>query len=228
VNIQTLPEPDFYTIQTLAEKWGCSQGVVLNYALTGQLQLSVESQGWKIEYGLIEKDDDGRWFSIPEEIKISRSDVLQLSFRDQKELVRHGIVSSPSFQEEKYAYASSLSDTQGNEITIYLNDIIVSIPDANDVFDKTEREIAEEKSTPETLDESTKPRKAIDSVEFFYKEGIKIYDKMLQDSGKDPSLKAIVRELSKMAEFQGFSFETIKRYMNKQELIKQYQKSKKR
>lgn len=226
-----LPEPKFYTLQTLAEKWGCSESKVLNYALTGQLQLSIESQGWKIEYGSIEEDDEGRWFSIPEEIKHSRGDILQLSLRDQKDLVKNGEATDPSFKEEKYAYASALSDSHGNDVVIYLSEVIITPIDATTVFEGTEEDSTDEGMSSESSifaeEQPLKLRTAVDSVPLFYKEGIKIYDRILKDTGKDPNLQTVMYKLHDMPEFKRFPLGTIKRHMNKKELILRYQKSKK-
>lgn len=222
-----LPEPKFYTIHTLAEKWGCSEGSVLNYALTGQLQLSVESQGWNIEYGSIE-EDEGTWFSIPEETKRSKGDLLRLSLRDQKDLVRNGVITDPSFQEEEYDYASASPNDQGSEVIIYLKDAVVDPVDADAVFDEVKESDEEEVSLEPTkiAEEGPRPRKAIDCVSSFYEEGIKIYGKILEDTGKDPSLKTVIHTLRGMPEFNVFPYETIKRHMNKKELILRFQSTK--
>lgn len=222
-----LPEPKFYTIQTLAEKWGCSEGSVLNYALTGQLQLSVESQGWDIEYGSIE-EDEGRWFSIPEEIKRSRGDLLRLSLRDQKDLVRNGVITDPSFQEEEYAYASASPNGQGDEVIIYLKDAVVAPVDADAVFDDIEGSDEAVLLDPtKPAEEDPKLQKAIDCVPRFYEEGIKIYGRILEDTGKEPSLKTVIHTLQRMPEFNAFPFGTIKRHVQKKELILRYQITKK-
>lgn len=227
MKVNILPEHKFYTIHTLAEKWGCSVDIVLNYALTGQLQLSLESQGWKIEYGSIEGDDDGRWFSIPERIKHSRHDLFRLSLRDQKELIKCGTITNPSFKEEEYDYVTAISDIYGEDVVAHLNDVLVLSIDANAIFEKASESNSAITSVDSEKDE-IEFRKAIDSVPYFYKEGIKIYGKILQDTGKDPSLKAVVRAVHQLKEFNHFPFETISRHMNKKELIKRYQNSKKR
>lgn len=228
---EKLPEPKFYTVQVLAEKLGCTESDILNYALTGQLDLSVESQGWTIEYGSIEEDDEGRWFSIPEEIKKSRGDFFKLSLRDQKDLVRNGFVTDPSFQEEGYAYASATSNSFGEDVTVHLKEVIVLAADLAVFLNESEKATEENeawlKSVSFNKEKPLKSVKAVDCIRRFYEEGIEIYAKILKDTSKEPSLKTVIHTLRKQPEFSVFPYETIKRHMSKKELILRFQNTEK-
>lgn len=139
-----LPEPIFYTVGGLAEKWGCGKEYILNLALTGQLQMSVESRGWWLEMGSIEEDEETGWFTIPDDFKLSNGELLRLSIRDQKEIISKGAVSDPSFKNDDFDYMRISSHHHPEEgIVIDAGDLVI---------DKSEIDIIDRSDNPKVLE----------------------------------------------------------------------------
>lgn len=131
---EKLPEPDFYTVGSLAEKWGCGKDYILNLALTGQLQLSVESHGWWLEMGSIEEHEEMGWFTIPDDFRLSNGELLRLSLRDQKEIVRNGAANDPSFKNDDFDYMRISSHHHlEEEIVINASDLVITKENAEEV-----------------------------------------------------------------------------------------------
>lgn len=127
--MKTLPRPKFYTVRQLARKWNCDPQDVLDHAREGSLKLSVLSEGWRIECGGIEKDDNGLCY-IPMPEYFSSGQLLNLSLCSTRGLIKDGLVKNPSFVCKGYGYANISSSLHQEEITVSIKDILIDPEDA--------------------------------------------------------------------------------------------------
>ncbi len=84
-----LPEPKFYTIKTLAQRWGCIEEQVLNYVMTGQLKASVLTKKWWLEKGCFEEVDERNVCRIPENFYQSYDEILDLTLFSTREILEN-------------------------------------------------------------------------------------------------------------------------------------------
>lgn len=82
-----LPEPKFYTIKTLAQRWNCIEEQVLNYVMTGQLKASVLTKRWWLEKGYFEEFDGRHVGRIPDNFYQSYDEILDLTLFSTREVL---------------------------------------------------------------------------------------------------------------------------------------------
>ena len=128
-----LPELDFYTVPALAKKWGCEIQDVLHYGLTGQLNFSLLSHGWWIEYiSVVEEIEEReplpsikRRICIAEDCKYSNGDLLKLAQPSVRRLIKNGALNDPTFQHESYDFLQLSQINHEDGITIILDDLMI-------------------------------------------------------------------------------------------------------
>lgn len=129
-----LPEPEYYSLEMLARRWGCSVGEVIHYGGIGMIHLCVLSDGWYLESGYYDSpvDSDDR-FTVPDNHYYSFNELLPLYPRTIREIARFGEVKNPDFwaSTDKYLWLNPFRYDleQPNEDT--LSPIIIR---SNDLF----------------------------------------------------------------------------------------------
>ena len=121
-------EADFYTVPALAEKLGCSDQTIYLFLQTGQIQASVLSKGWWIEYGVVEEHNKEPIF-IPYDYKQFSKVLIGLDQLTTMKIINNGILKNPCLgldpiKKSSYAWISEHHHPDG--ITVTTNDILIS------------------------------------------------------------------------------------------------------
>ncbi len=93
-----LPDPIYFNMGMLMDRWECDEHKIMHYVRTGQLKCSVATDGWHLEKGIgiqLGKDD---WMSEPKSIYYSTNEILTLDMRSIKELLSCGEAVNPYFE----------------------------------------------------------------------------------------------------------------------------------
>lgn len=104
-----LPEPEYYSLEILARRWDCPIDEILHYGRTGQLKMSVISEGWYIEeyhYELLSDDEYGQ---VPDDYRRSYNEALLIHPSSIRKIITNTETSHPLFINEK----------NGNNISIF-------------------------------------------------------------------------------------------------------------
>ena len=119
-----LPEPKCYTVEQLAKKWGCAPEDILHYGRTGQLTLSVLSEGWWIEYANLEGDEGNEFYNFLFD-EYSSGQLLRLSASTARHLLKNGFVNNPPFYFKDYDCAGISSDRHKTGVVVKVADIVI-------------------------------------------------------------------------------------------------------
>lgn len=105
LEMHELPEPNFYTLEMLARKWGCKVNDILHYGLTGQLKISVLSSGWYLEGGYYDEIEENRPpHRIPDIQRWTINELFVLHHFDLSILAKESILENPNFEAEPGRY----------------------------------------------------------------------------------------------------------------------------
>ena len=216
----------FYTVPALAERLGCSNAEILNYALTEQLRLSVRVYG-RVEQGYIDVDVE-RSINIPVENKRHRGTLFRLTLQDQRELLENGVVLNSIFDDPEFEYSVRSYD---DEITLHLKDVVIHPLDANSILqDPTTldnvQNLTLEKfrySTDEGAVNEPK-RTVVGELPNLFEHAVKIFDQLLRQHRRDPTQKQVLNLLLKMPEFQNFTYETVRKALRLKEIKNRWNK----
>lgn len=131
-----IPDPKYYTLSKLAKKLECDVDDILHYGKTGQLKISVLSEGWYLEIGnYYEEGDDFNLDYLQDNFWVGSDKILSLYPNTIKEIISKGSVSNPQFvhhEENKFwGISSNLYPSHDfpTRIIIELKDLIVTQED---------------------------------------------------------------------------------------------------
>ena len=199
-----LPEPTFYTLKTLANKWECDEEQVINYMLTGQLKTSVISNGWWLESGTFEKTDDGYSKRVCRSVDLSSGHPLTLYPKSVKKILTNGEIINPTFESKPGTYLCASFRHYPRHIRYYSRDEKQFILEKHDLvftpghiaaFEKSE---AGEKSADYNGKNHNFPDrpKLLDQLKpEMYDDAMPLWEDFITEHGKEPTRKDTVRLL---------------------------------
>jgi hypothetical protein len=96
--ITNIVEPAFYNLDMLAKKWGCEADEILQYGVTGQLQISVLCGEWWVEIGYYEDaGDEESYFPVPLSYEGMNNKLMPLYASDVQQILITGSVTLDYF-----------------------------------------------------------------------------------------------------------------------------------
>jgi len=112
----------YFKLVEVEERWGMPESDLVYLAENGQLRLSVRVFGVPVEFGDIEVEPDGRWFSIPH-TQERHSGLLDLRPVDAFEVFRSGEVVLSQFRPREADYACLHGEHDG--VHVRRSDLLV-------------------------------------------------------------------------------------------------------
>ena len=213
--------PKFYTIEGLAHTWGCATSLIINLAKTGQIKLSLLTDDWWLDCGDVEGDGAGLQY-IPEEYQRSIGEVRALTADSQRRLLRFGEMTNPSFVDPNFSYVSIDLLSHPDGIKAYISDIVISRQEAEQSAGIIEDLLDGQDDRPKPASPST----AVGMTEEIYLEGLRVLHELDAKEGSIPLIKTVVAHIRSREKFSRFKEGTIRRHLNKQELLERFRSEK--
>jgi len=115
-------EKEYFSLEEIENQWGIPHRDLVYLAENGLLKVSVRLYGVHLENGSIEEDDDGQWFSVPEE-RVWFDGLQDLRKHDVYRLFHEGELQIDSFDGPYQGYTSVLHPEGG--VSIKRDELVV-------------------------------------------------------------------------------------------------------
>lgn len=110
-----LPEKEYFTLEEIETRWRMSRADTLYYAENSFIRIATRVFRAVVETGLIETDEDGRWYTLPEEHE-RYSGLLTLHAFDLATVLRRGSASICFFDPGENRYGDIVEPKGGIEV----------------------------------------------------------------------------------------------------------------